>query len=174
MNLIRFKGVEHIATLVKVFPAQITSYPGGTSALQLHQRLPASASSRSHVAPFSQRTIQALAAWLRSGRPETSCIKLVAATELLIPQVKSRISRITFKACCIYYQAGCTGVVIASMLCSQGNNYFVALAVTLMIAVTQVDFLWVRVKNGDSCAGETKVSRDCMLRQKDRIPPACC
>lgn len=65
--------------------------------------------------------------------------------------------------------SSCTGVVITSMLCSQGNNYFVALAVTHMIAVTQpeVDFLWVLVKNGDSCAGDTKVSRDCMLRQKD-------
>jgi hypothetical protein len=55
---IHFQVVERIAILGKACPAQNTSYPGGTSVLQSRQRLLASASSRPHVAPFTQRIIQ--------------------------------------------------------------------------------------------------------------------
>ncbi|KAG2055367.1 hypothetical protein BDR06DRAFT_996072 [Suillus hirtellus] len=126
-----------------------TSYPRGTPVSQLRQRLPAQG---------------LMLRWL-----ETFCIKFIAATELLILQIKiSRLRRhvpAVIASICVAKGMVTFDVSLQVSICTASSTCTIALAVTV-VYVCQVDLIWLRVQDGDYCTGETKASHVCMLHQK--------
>lgn len=130
-----------------------TSYPRGTPVSQLRQRLPAQG---------------LMLRWL-----ETSCIKFIAATELILQIKFSRLRRhvpAVIASICVAKGMVTFDVSLQVSICTASSTCTIALAVTV-VYICQVDLIWVRVQDGDYCTGETKASRVCMLHQKIGHPP---